>query len=90
MADAKSLVVKRQAVHGGYSPLSVDDVQVKEMALFAAQTLSSSLNGGKPLTVVKITKAESQLVAGRNFKLELTMGTGNSTISCEVIIKFTQ
>jgi len=82
-AHAKSLS-KRQVV-GGFSPISVDDEEVKNIALFAAQSLSSSLNSGKPLSVVKVVKAQSQVVAGQNYQLELVMGTGTgSTISCEV------
>lgn len=88
LVDAKSLS-KRQVggnVPGGFSQINVDDAEVKEIALFAAQTLSSSLNGDKPLSVVKIVKAQSQVVAGTNYQLELVMGTETgSTISCEVI-----
>jgi len=89
LADAKSLFKRQVGVAGGFSPLSVDDEQVKEFALFAAQTLSSSLNSGKPLSVIKIVKAQSQVVAGQNIQLELVMGTGTgSSISCEVIHYF--
>jgi len=88
-AEAKSLS-KRQigGIVGGFSPISVDDEEVKKIALFAAQSLSSTLNSGKPLSVVKVVKAQSQVVAGQNYQLELVMGTGTdgSTISCEVTV----
>lgn len=74
-------------IAGGFSPVSVDDAEVKEMAAFATNAISTKSNSG-PASLVQVVKAESQVVAGANYKLTLLMNIGaNSTPQqCEVVV----
>lgn len=87
---AKRIFGARGYKAGGYSSADVDDALVKEMANFAANAISES-NNSAPLALIKIVKAESQVVAGRNFKLILELNDVRHTneeenLVCEVII----
>jgi hypothetical protein len=70
---------------GGYKTIDVNDATVKEMALFAATAISDQSNSG-PVTLVKIVKAETQTVAGTNFKMKLELNGVEGTIQCDVIV----
>ena len=75
------------STNGGFSSAKSDAVDVKEMAKFAVKSLSSSQKMGT-LTLVKIVKAEMQIVAGKNYKmtLELAKKGDTSKITCEVVV----
>ena len=64
------------------------DNYVKEMALFAAETLSKSLNSAQPLTVVRIISAQTQVaLPGMNYKMELELKKGKKkSINCHVVV----
>lgn len=70
---------------GGYSPVDVNDAEVKEIASFASSAISANTNSG-PVTLTKVVKAESQVVAGINFKLTLELNGAEGAILCEVIV----
>jgi hypothetical protein len=70
-------------ITGGFSPLDLDDAEVKEMAAFASSAISANTNSG-PLTLVKVLKARSQVVAGLNFELTLELKGAKGAILCEV------
>jgi hypothetical protein len=70
---------------GGYSPVDVNDAKVKEIASFASSAISANTNSG-PVTLTKVVKAESQVVAGINFKLTLELNGAEGAILCEVIV----
>ncbi|KAI9555406.1 hypothetical protein GHT06_017921 [Daphnia sinensis] len=75
---------------GGFSPAKVDDPDVLKMADFATTAVSASSNSG-PLKLIKIVKAETQVVAGTNYKLNLELANTNAganaaPIPCEVVI----
>lgn len=53
---------------GGYSATSTTSPEVQQAAQFAAQSLGSSL--------VKITQAEQQVVAGMNYRMQLILVNG--------------
>ena len=69
---------------GGFTPIDTDDEAVKEIASFAVTAISQSSNSG-PLTLVKITSASTQVVAGTIYKIGLRL-TGSDGIdqNCEV------
>ncbi|KAI9556895.1 hypothetical protein GHT06_016689 [Daphnia sinensis] len=75
---------------GGYSSVDVEDDLVKEMANFATTALSENSNS-EPLALIKIVKAESQVVAGKNFKLILELDNVRhvseyENLVCEVVV----
>ena len=82
---------RSRKIAGGFSPIDVDDPDVKEIADFATSAISESSNSG-PLSLIKIVKAESQVVAGRNYKLILELSNVVGGVSeaeetlCEVVV----
>ena len=86
-----AVISKRQigftGLAGGFSSISVDDAKVKEMADFATSAVSAASNSG-PASLVQIVKAESQVVAGANYKLTLLMNIGAKSTpqQCEVVV----
>jgi len=74
-------------LQGGYSPIDVNEAKVKEIAQFAAAAISINLNSG-PIALVNIVKAESEAVAGRNYKLilELLEGSDGKAQICEIVV----
>jgi cathepsin F len=72
----------RQA--GSFSDVDVNDATVKDIAQFATQSLSKLSNGGSPLSVIKITSASKQIVAGANYKLTLELSGSNGGQTCTV------
>lgn len=65
---------------GGYANADVTNAQVQEAANFAIQ----QLNAG---TLVKIISAQSQVVAGVNYKMQLLIAaTNGQQVTYEVIV----
>lgn len=85
-AASSTRTVRQSFVTGGFSPLSVDAPEVKEIADFATTAVAANTNSG-PLKLVKIVKAASQVVAGQNYKLSLEfIGSNSETLACDVTI----
>lgn len=66
--------VSAQEMAGGYGDASVADKDVRKAANFAVNTRSRST--GKMLTLVRIVKAEVQVVAGLNYRVCMTVREG--------------
>jgi hypothetical protein len=76
-------------IGGGFSPIDVDDPEVKEIAIFASSTIASKKINKGPTKLIKIIKAESQNVAGTNYKLTLELNQPlniDPSIVCDVIV----
>ena len=81
---------------GGYSAVDVNDESVQEMATFATNKLRQVLNGLDPRVMMRVVQAESQVVSGINYKLELELKEAavageektmtSSSIKCQVVI----
>jgi len=56
---------------GAYSPISADDSEVKEIAEFALNEIDDSEHLSK---IIRIDNAQSQTVAGKNYKMDITYG----------------
>jgi hypothetical protein len=85
-ATSASLNKRQTGLVGGYSPANVHDIDVNEMADFSRRAISSRSNSG-PSTLIRIVKAEKQVVAGMNYKLTLEMENANDgVILCDVIV----
>ena len=59
-------------VGGFYTVANVDDSSVVEMANFAAAAIATKENS-KPIKVLKVVSAETQIVAGTNYKMVLSL-----------------
>lgn len=71
---------------GGYSPANIQDVDIREMANFATRVISSRGNSG-PSTLIRIVKAEKQVVAGTNYKLTLELESArDGVVLCDLIV----
>ncbi len=66
--------VSAQDITGGYGDASVMDKDVRRAANFAVLTRSS--NTGRALKLVRIVKAEVQVVAGLNYRICMTIREG--------------
>lgn len=66
--------VSAQEITGGYGDASVADKDVRKAANVAIASRSRST--GKTLTLVKIVKAEIQVVAGLNYRICMTVREG--------------
>ncbi len=63
-----------QDIAGGYGDASVSDKDVRAAANFAIKNRSRST--GKTFTLVRIVKAEVQVVAGLNYRVCMTVREG--------------
>lgn len=86
------------ATAGGFASANVEDEDVKKMAKFATETISRTSNYGL-LKLVKIIAARTQMVAGKNYKMNLELASIplrtkiyvyntsiDLTYNCEVIV----
>lgn len=87
MAMNSAAVKHEESFSGGFSEANVGDDKVNEMAAFATTALSSSQNAGQ-LTLSKIVKAETQVVAGFNYKMTLNLLTNSDSkpLVCDVVV----
>jgi hypothetical protein len=75
----------------GFSPVDVNNPEVKEMANFATSSISASDNPFI-LKLIKVVDAEAKFLFGKNFKLILRVknmvkgADGDREMLCEVII----
>lgn len=76
---------RRRQVTGGYRKANTDDLQVKEMANFAAAAIGEATNSrfAPDITVVS---AETQIVSGKNYKMVIQLQTETSTQTCRVVV----
>ncbi len=66
--------VRAQQITGGYGDASVTDNEVKKAAAFAIRTQSQKT--GRLVKLVKIEKAEVQVVAGLNYRVCMSVREG--------------
>ena len=78
---------ERRNVPGGYVTRNVNDPDVKEMAKFASSIIT--VNTHPRLALIRILKAESQVVAGTNYRMTLLFSSGPYSLyllRCGVIV----
>ena len=73
------------ATPGGFRISSTDDPTVQEMAAFATKQLSSRWNS-QSVTLIRITSAEQQVVAGTNYKMTMELQVGSGSQTCQVVV----
>jgi hypothetical protein len=81
---------ERRQIPGGYVVRNVNDPDVKEMAAFASSILTANSHPHL-LALIKILKAESQVVAGTNYKMALLFANrpqhhSRYLLLCDVIV----
>jgi hypothetical protein len=76
-------------ITGGFSTIDVNDAYIKEIANFATSAISRNSNS-EHMRLNRIIKAESQIVAGKNFKLTLELNSAideeADSLLCDVVI----
>lgn len=72
-----------QALVGGYSNASIDDEKVRIAAEFAAAEESKK---GIKISLKSISSAETQVVAGTNYKLVMVVDAGGTEKTVEVVV----
>lgn len=74
---------------GGFTTVSTNEPDVQEIAEFATKAMSQGANREYPITLVKIVKAEKQVVAGYNYLLVLELKENpenDAVVVCDVTV----
>ncbi|KAG6470828.1 cysteine proteinase inhibitor 8-like [Zingiber officinale] len=78
VAAARAPASSRGPLVGGWTPIAnVNDAHVQELAAFAVSEHNKTQNDGSRLTLVRVVKAEQQVVAGTNYRLDLSVKDAN-------------
>lgn len=76
VAAARAPARPRDALVGGWTPITnVNDGHVQELAAFAVSEHNNKMQDR--LTLVRVVKAEQQVVSGTNYRLELSVKETN-------------
>lgn len=79
-----SVAQERPPIAGGYTGRAVTDRQVVAAARFAAA--EESRRQGVPISIVEIRSAQTQVVAGINYKLQLRVRSGGEIRDAEAVV----
>jgi hypothetical protein len=74
---------------GGYRDISSNDPDVLEIAEFATSALSQGANKASPFVLSKVVKAERQVVAGFNYRLQMELkdnADSTDSIVCNIVV----
>jgi len=82
-ASDKTAKINQPALAGGYSSTEIDS-EVRKVAEFAVKAQAQAT--GNPLQLVKILKAESQVVAGLNYRLEIEVTDGSKHLKAHAVV----
>lgn len=83
-ASTKVAAQQSEPIVGGYGDASVTDKEVKSAAAFAVKTRSK--NTKRTITLVKIRKAEMQVVAGLNYRICMSVREGRTTRTATAVV----
>jgi hypothetical protein len=90
LACASSVLAVKEPKCGGYSPTCVTNKDTIAVATFAVQAHEKALNKGKEKTekleLASILSAETQVVAGMNYKLELKVKLDGKEKTAKAIV----
>ena len=90
LACASSVLAAKEPKCGGYSPTCVTNKDTIAVATFAVQSHEKAVNKGKEKTekleLVSILNAETQVVAGMNYKLELKVKLDGKEKTAKAIV----
>ena len=74
---------------GGYRVISSNEPEVLEIAKFATSALSQGANKASPFFLSKVVKAERQVVAGFNYRLQMELKDNADSIDsivCNIVV----
>jgi hypothetical protein len=74
---------------GGYRDISSNEPDVLEIAEFATSALSQGANKASPFVLSKVVKAERQVVAGFNYRLQMELkdnADSTDSIVCNIVV----
>jgi Cystatin domain len=74
-----------QPIVGGYSAMPISDADTISIAK-AAVKMKNALPDSKKVKLLAITKAESQVVAGQNFKLCLSVKQSSRNMHVQTVV----
>jgi hypothetical protein len=90
LAGAYPVRAEKEPKCGGYSPTCVTNKDTIAVATFAVQAHEKAVNKGKEKTerfeLVSILSAETQVVAGMNYKLELKVKLNDNEKIAKAIV----
>ncbi len=78
-------VADAQQIVGGYSGISISDTDTISIAK-AAVKMKNALPDSKKVKLLTVTKAESQVVAGQNFKLCLSVKQASRKMRVQAVV----
>lgn len=81
--SAADTSTNQPAICGGYSESAID-AEAKAAAVFAVEAEAKTT--GRRLRLVEVDKVERQVVAGLNYRLELTVEDGGKTIHVQTVV----
>ncbi len=79
----ETVEAENQTVAGGYSKAAVDDPKVTAAAEFA---VTEEAKKGTKISLKSISSAETQVVAGTNYKLVIVVDEGGTEKTVEVVV----
>ena len=94
VAVTYAAVTTRSSIAGGVVDADVNSEGVQDAAKFAYQMISASINSVHALKIGKITKAQSQVVAGVKYYLTMEVEetdcakTVTDMSGCKVVVSF--
>lgn len=90
LACACPVLAEKEPKCGGYSPMCTTNKDTIAVATFAVQSHEKAINKGKEkadkLELVSILSAETQVVAGMNYKLELKVKLNGKANTAKAIV----
>ena len=75
---------QREPVAGGYSEVAADDPGVLEAARFAVK--AEGQRNRRPISLLAVRRAEQQVVAGLNYRLNLSVRFGSETREASAVV----
>lgn len=63
-----------QNIHGGVSPADVNNPYIQSIAQFATTTVNQRSNSAQSLKLIRVLRADTQVVAGKKITLDVEVG----------------
>ena len=84
--NALQIRAQQIPIAGGYSAASKTSKEVKAAAAFAIMKLQKKVRGGSKIKLLSVRQAETQVVAGMNYKLCLSVKMNGKTQTIGAVV----